>query len=105
MIVGILRTRLRPECESEYRIAAQAVLPVAQAVPGYLGHKNFVADDGERLMVVEYETEEAMKAWARHPDHVAAKRLGFKVFSAYKVQVCQVVTQRGSDRAKDSRST
>jgi heme-degrading monooxygenase HmoA len=98
MIVGILRTRLKPEFEEEYRAAAQHVVPIARTIPGYLSHKSFVADDGERLMVVEYETTDALKAWARHPDHVAAKRVGLKVFSSYRIQVCELLTQRGSDR-------
>ena len=64
-------------------------------MPGYVSHKGFVAADGERVTVVEFDAEEGLRAWATHPEHVAAKKQGrASLYSEYKIQVCQVL--RGS---------
>jgi heme-degrading monooxygenase HmoA len=97
MIVVILRTRLRPEAAEAYAVMARKLAPLAAAVPGYLGHKVFFADDGEKVMIVEYESEEAMQAWGRDPDHLEGKRAGLReFFSDYRVQICELKRERGS---------
>ena len=51
-----------------------------------------VAEDGERVTIVEFESEEGMRAWATHPEHADAKKKGRSVFfTEYRVQVCNVV--------------
>jgi heme-degrading monooxygenase HmoA len=94
MMVVIFRNCLRDGIEEAYRDEAQAVAAVAREVPGYIAHKSFLADDGERVTIVEYESEKSIQAWARDPRHVAAKRLGRKEFYAeYKVQICSLVRE------------
>jgi heme-degrading monooxygenase HmoA len=64
-------------------------------MPGYISHKGFAADDGERVTIVEFESEEAQRAWATHPDHLEAQRKGRKDFyREFRVQVC--ILQRQS---------
>lgn len=97
MIVVVFRNYPRPEAAAEYKETAQRVAPLAMAVPGYISHKAFVAEDGERLTVAEYESEDALRAWSRHPDHVEAKRLGQqKFYSSYKVQICSLMDEYAS---------
>ncbi len=31
---------------------------LAKAMPGYISHKGFVAEDGERVTIVEFESDE-----------------------------------------------
>jgi len=94
MIVVVFRSRLREGVEKAYRDEAQAMAAIAREMPGYISHKSFLAEDGERVTVVEYESEEALKDWARDPRHVAAKRIGRKEFySEYKVQICSLVRE------------
>jgi heme-degrading monooxygenase HmoA len=65
---------------------------LAADIPGYISHKGFTAEDGERVTIVEFASEEAMRVWATHPEHVAAKKKGRSVFfTEYRVQVCKVV--------------
>jgi heme-degrading monooxygenase HmoA len=103
MIVVLLRSRLLPGVEPDYRALAAELTPLATAIPGYLRHKQFTSEDGERVTIVEYENEEAMRAWARHPTHVLAKRRGRQeFFSEHSMQVCEVLRQRrGSDPVVD----
>lgn len=89
MIVTIFRSRVRPEVEQEYSEWARRMSQLAAAMPGYISHKGYTAQDGERLTLVEFESEQALQAWARHPEHVAAKRKGRTDFySEYQVRIC-----------------
>jgi heme-degrading monooxygenase HmoA len=92
MIVAVFRSRLRPEAIAEYRVWAQRMTALAIAMPGYVSHKLFVAEDGERLMHVEFESNDALRGWGAHPDHQKAKLLGRqRFFAAYRAQVCEVL--------------
>jgi heme-degrading monooxygenase HmoA len=92
MIVTVFRSRLAPEAQSEYSQWAKRMSELAVAMPGYISHKLFVAQDGERLMLIEFESEESLRAWSTHPEHVQAKKLGRqRFFAEYRVQVCNVV--------------
>ncbi|MCZ0736457.1 antibiotic biosynthesis monooxygenase family protein [Phreatobacter sp. AB_2022a] len=95
MIVTVFRSRLAVEAREEYSAVAKRMSELARTVPGYVSHKGFVAEDGERVTIVEFETEEGLQAWKVHPDHVEAKRLGFATFfGTFKVQICKVVRDR-----------
>jgi heme-degrading monooxygenase HmoA len=100
MIVVVFRSRLRPEAEGSYRDMAGRLGPLAMGIPGYVAHKAFTADDGERVTIVEYESEEAVQAWGRHPAHVEGKRAGIRsFFSEYRVQICELRRERRSPTA------
>jgi heme-degrading monooxygenase HmoA len=92
MIVTVFRSRLKPETAAEYKEWAARMNALAVTMPGYISHKGFTAEDGERVTIVEFENEEAQRAWSRHPEHVQAKIKGKKEFySEYRIQVCTVV--------------
>lgn len=91
MIVTVFRSRLNPEAREEYAQWAARMSELAKAMPGYLSHKGFAAEDGERVTIVEFDTEEHLRAWSAHPEHVAAKKKGRASFySEYDIKVCTV---------------
>lgn len=91
MIVTVFRSRLKPEAQKEYAQWASRMSALAKEMPGYVSHKGFVADDGERVTIVEFESEETHRAWSMHPEHVAAKKKGRQDFYLeYRIQVCEV---------------
>ncbi len=49
---------------------------LARAMPGYLSHKGYTAEDGERVTIVEFADATDLRAGATHPEHVATKRQG-----------------------------
>jgi heme-degrading monooxygenase HmoA len=92
MIVTVFRSRLRPGVQDEYVALVERMLAIVTTLPGYVSHKGFWADDGERVTVVEFESEAAQRAWRTHPEHIAAQRLGReKYYEAYDIQVCDVL--------------
>ena len=95
MIVTIFRSRLRPEHEAEYAEWAQRIHDLATTMPGFLSIKGFTAEDGERVSIVEFASEETHRAWREHPEHRVAQALGRQKFYAeYRIQVCRDVTTR-----------
>ena len=89
MIITVFRSRLKPGVRDEYVALVERMNELARTMPGYIGHKGFFADDGERVTIVEFEHEEGMQAWRTNPEHIAAQKLARqKYYSAYNVQVC-----------------
>ena len=94
MIVTVFRSRLRPESVDEYTEWVTRMSALAKTMPGYISHKGFVAADGERVTIVEFEDEETLRGWSRQADHAEAKKKGRADFySEYKIQVCNVQRQ------------
>ena len=73
MIVTVFRSRLRPGVREEYVALVDKIAAIARTMPGYISHKGFFADDGERVTIVEFEHEEGMRAWRTNPEHLAAQ--------------------------------
>ena len=91
MLITVFRSRLRPEAQEEYARWAVRMSELARSMPGYVSHKGYVSDDGERVTIVEFDSEEAQRAWAAHPEHVEAQEKGRKDFYLeYRPQVCTV---------------
>jgi heme-degrading monooxygenase HmoA len=89
MIVTVFRSRLRPEVRDEYVALVDRMNEIARTMPGYISHKGFFADDGERVTIVEFEHEEGLRTWRSNPEHMAAQRQAReKYYTEYHVQVC-----------------
>jgi heme-degrading monooxygenase HmoA len=101
MIVTVFRSRLMPGVRDEYVVLANRMNELAATMPGYISHKGFFAEDGERVTVVEFESEEGMRAWRMHPEHIAAQRKARQIYySEYSIQVCDVVREASFKRAE-----
>jgi heme-degrading monooxygenase HmoA len=94
MIVTVFRSRLRPGLREEYLAMVDRMATIAATMPGYISHKGFFADDGERVTVVEFETMDATRAWRMHPEHREAQKLAREhYYESYSVQVCEVIRE------------
>lgn len=91
MIVTVFRSRLVPGLQDEYVALVDRMQQIARTMPGYISHKGFFAEDGERVTVVEFASEEGMRAWRMHPEHRAAQRQAReRYYSEYHIQICEV---------------
>ena len=95
MVVTIFRLRMKPGVDvKEYTARVSDLLAQAQKTPGFVSIKSYASGDGEHLALVEFETEQALTWWRRHPDHLIAKELGRSTyFSEYRVQICKVARE------------
>lgn len=91
MILTVFRNRLNPEHSAEYYDTAAEISALAATMPGYVSHKAFTADDGERVTIVEFADKESHQAWAAHPEHRTAQKRGREAFyEFYDIKVCTV---------------
>src|SRR5690348_5000855 len=74
-IVTIFRNRLRPD-DDGYAEEAARMVEAAQAMPGFLEVKTYAADDGERVTIVAFDSEETQRAWREHEGHRVAQKRG-----------------------------
>lgn len=94
MIVTVFRSRLKDENRADYFDLQPQMGSLAQTMPGYRSHKVFTADDGERVVIVEFEDAASQHDWSINPLHVAAKKQGRANFYAeYSVQVCELLRE------------
>lgn len=94
MIVTVFRSRLMPGVREEYVTLVDRMAELAATMPGYISHKGFFADDGERVTIVEFEHEEGMRAWRMNPEHRAAQKKAREIYySEYSLQICGLVRE------------
>jgi heme-degrading monooxygenase HmoA len=94
MMVIVFRNRLKPAIEEEYGAHASAVFELAQRMPGFVASKDFAADDGERLTVIEFEGPAELAAWRNQPQHREAQEDGRRrYYTQYSLQVCELARE------------
>jgi len=87
-VVTVFRSRVRPQAWDAYAQDAAAVTALARSMPGYVEHKIFTADDGERVNVVTFADEASHRGWREHPEHRAAQQRGLaEYYATYSIQV------------------
>ena len=86
-VVTAFRSRLRPDA-SAYAEDAANISALAQSMPGYVEHKAFTAEDGERITLVTFADAGSHRAWRDHPEHRAAQRRGIAdYYETYSIAV------------------
>lgn len=94
MVLTVFRSWLRPENVEEYYKWAARMGEMARTMPGYISHKTFTAEDGERVAIVEFADVQSQEAWRTRPEHVEAQNKGRREFyTEYKLQICDVVRE------------
>jgi heme-degrading monooxygenase HmoA len=75
----------------EYGKLGKRLADTVAAMPGFVALDVFDNAAGETLIVAQFESEAAEALWRDHPDHAAARARRADFYSAYDVQVCQVI--------------
>jgi heme-degrading monooxygenase HmoA len=109
MIVTVFRARLRPESAEQYFEWAGRMSALAKTMQGYVSHKSFTAEDGERVTIVEFRDAESQRRWSTQMDHVDAKKKGRADFYVeYKLQICELMREsvyKASEREGEGNAT
>jgi heme-degrading monooxygenase HmoA len=88
MELVVFRSRIRPDNAEEFGALADEMMSIAESMPGFLSYKVFVADDGERCSIIEFDTPEHLQAWRQQADHARAQQRGREQFyESYSLQV------------------
>jgi len=101
MLVTVFRSRLDPANVEEYYKVAARMSEMARTMPGYISHKVFTAEDGERVTIVEFADAGGQEFWRTREEHLGAQAKGRRDFyTEYKLQVCEVVRESVFNKAK-----
>jgi heme-degrading monooxygenase HmoA/ketosteroid isomerase-like protein len=97
--VIVFRSRLCPGVEQAYDADVTGIAALASTMPGLLLSKDFVAEDGERLALIEFDSAEHLTGWREHGDHQRAQQRGRdQWYSEYRIQICSVLRQSHYDK-------
>jgi heme-degrading monooxygenase HmoA/ketosteroid isomerase-like protein len=103
--VIVFRSRLREDNAAEFDRHAERVHERAIAMTGFVSTKDFTADDGERLTIVEWDSAENLAAWRDDAVHREAQELGrSRYYSQYTIQVCRELRTSSFDGATWTRT-
>jgi len=83
----VFRTYPIAETRAEYAASAAELFKLAAAMPGFVAGKTFIAPDGEELTMVEFASDEALNAWRRNAEHLAAQKSSARFFANYRITV------------------
>ena len=89
---AVIFTSVRSTVENaEYGEMADRMVELAGTLPGFLGIDSVRDAAGAGITVSYWETEEAIRAWQRHTDHLVAQRLGReRWYEHYELRVSRV---------------
>ncbi len=94
MVISIFRSRICPENSSDFYDLADEMLKLAEAMPGFISYKVYVAEDGERCSIVEFESAERLLAWRNLPEHREAQQIGRdRFYEEYTLHVADPVRE------------
>jgi heme-degrading monooxygenase HmoA len=100
MVVVVFRSRIRAGNDAELMADGARMYELASAMPGFVSYKDFAAEDGENVTIVEFDTLEHLAAWRDHPEHKKVQQRGReRYFSEYHIQVCSTVRDYEFKRA------
>ena len=93
MVIVVFRTHVKPQADLEKLNALnQKMVALVSKMPGFLSIKDFSAQDGEFLVIAEFDSLESVDAWKAHPEHLVAQQRGREEFFAdYRIQVCNLI--------------
>ena len=94
-VVTVFRSRLSAAHLEEYAGTAARMDELARSMPGYVEHKAFTAEDGERVTLVTFADRASHEAWRTQVEHLAAQQRGREAFyDSYTLQVADVTSVR-----------
>ncbi|HJV97265.1 MAG TPA: antibiotic biosynthesis monooxygenase [Albitalea sp.] len=99
MVVTIFRSRLRPNADmAALEAAGMRMYELASAMPGFVSYKDYTAQDGESVAIVEFADHDSLLAWRNHTEHKQVQARGRAEFmSEYRIQVCESVREYSFD--------
>lgn len=96
MLLTVFRSRIKPGFEEELEALGTRMYELATNMPGFVSYSEYMAEDGEFVTLVEFESQETLAAWREHPEHRAAQQAAKeKYFSEYRISVCEVARDYG----------
>jgi len=93
MIIVVFRFHLMADADlKKFETLSQKMGEIVSKMAGFHGVKDFSAQDGEIVVIAEFDSLESVDTWKSHPKHQAVQKLGKeKFFADYQIQVCDLI--------------
>jgi heme-degrading monooxygenase HmoA len=104
MVIALFEYRLSADIDkAEWERTFARMVALASEAPGCISIDGYSAPDGADLAVVRFVSEEALRAWKNHPEHVLAQARGREAFfDAYKVTVAAPIIREYQGRRAET---
>lgn len=91
----VFGSRSREEGHEKYVALVPKISGCAKGIPRHLSRKSFVAEDSERVTVIEFKYHQSQIAWATQQDLCGSeeKRTREYLYAEHTIQVCQVLRE------------
>jgi len=100
MVVILFRSRLTSLAGQDYQDLDAELEQLVHRQDGYVGHRSYRAEDGERLTVVWFRDQESLRKWKNVPRHLEAQRRGReRWYEFYEMEVAEVIRTSSFKRA------
>ena len=95
---AVIFTSQRAAGDAAYAAMADRMVELARRQPGFLGVESARSHDGFGITVSYWTSEDAIRGWRAHVDHLAAQEAGRSTwYTQYSVRVARV--ERAYDNA------
>jgi heme-degrading monooxygenase HmoA len=85
----------RPDVDvDEYGRASARMREIVASLPGFISYNSYVSDDGQDLLVVRFDSLDALDAWRANPEHLETQEKDRSSWSEeYWVQASSTVRE------------
>ena len=99
MVIILFRSKLTAAAGQDYQDMGTKMEERVKTMPGYLDHKYYTAEDGERLTLVWWKDRESLEHWRQDEQHRVAKRTGREQwYEYYKMELAEVFRESNFER-------
>ena len=97
---AVLFTSRRTDADEEgYAAAAERMVELASAQPGFLGIESVRGAEGVGITISYWESLEAIRGWGAQVEHLAAQAAGrARWYEAFRLRICRVESDRLFER-------
>ena len=72
--------------EDEEAQLVDKLLPVLRSMPGFIGWKNYTAEDGEVIGLIRFDSRESLDAWAHEGRHLQIQKMAPEIYESFWIQ-------------------
>ncbi len=80
---------VRPGKEEAEAKFVDKLSPILHAMPGFISIKSYVADDGEELGVIRFDSREHLDQWMQESLHADAQDVADQIYERFWVQTAE----------------
>ena len=93
---AVIFTSRRTAADDEgYAAAAERMVALASAQPGFLGVESTRGADGLGITVSYWDSPDAVRRWGEHVEHRLVQQLGrARWYEAFRLRICRVESER-----------